>query len=72
MSNKIKDIDIKNRTYHFFDDIIDPNKTKVEEKSYKNIVIYYNGYVRIKDFEIYKNYYCKSFTPYYQQSKWIL
>ena len=31
MSNKIKDIDIKNHTYHFFDDIInirnfDPNK----------------------------------------------
>ena len=52
--------------------IINPNKTKVEEKSYKNILIYYNEYVRIKDFEIYKNYYCKSFIPYYPQSKWIL
>ena len=30
MSNKVKDIDIKNRTYYFFDDIniksFDPNK----------------------------------------------
>ena len=54
MSNKIKDIDIKNRTYYFFDDIIniknfDPNKIKIDEKSYKNILIYYIGYMTIKD-----------------------
>ena len=35
MSNKVKDIDIKNRTYSFFDDIIniksfDPNKIKID------------------------------------------
>ena len=54
MSNKIKDIDIKNPTYYFFDDIIniknfDPNKIKIDEKSYKNILIYYIGYMTIKD-----------------------
>ena len=36
------------------DDIInikyfDPNNIKIDEKSYKNIVIYYIGYVIIKD-----------------------
>ena len=54
MSNKIKDIDIKNHTYYFFDDIFnitnfDPNNIKKDEKSYKNILIYYIGYVTIKD-----------------------
>ena len=54
MSNKIKNIDIKNHTYHFFDDIIkikkfDPNKIKVDKKSYINILIYYIRYVTIKD-----------------------
>ena len=44
MSNKIKDIDTNNHTYHFFDDIIDvkccnPNKIKIDEKSNKNIQI---------------------------------
>ena len=48
MSNKVKDINIKNRTYYFFNDIInmenfDPNNIKIEERSYKNILIYYIG-----------------------------
>ena len=48
MSNKIKDIDIRNRTYYFFNDIINiknfnPNNIKIDEKSYKNILIYYIG-----------------------------
>ena len=48
MSNKIKNIDIKNDTYKFFNDIIniknfDPNKIKIAENSYKNILIYYIG-----------------------------
>ena len=52
MSNKVKDIDIKNRTYYFFHDIIDiknfdPSNIKIDEKSYKNILIYYIGYVTI-------------------------
>ena len=54
MSNKVKDIDIKNRTYYFFNyinniKIFDPNNIKIDKKSYKNILIYYIGYVTIKD-----------------------
>ena len=54
MSNKVKEIDIKNQTYYFFYDIInikifDPNNIKIDEKLYKNILIYYAGYVTIKD-----------------------
>ena len=38
MSNKVKEIDIKNQTYYFFDDIInikyfDPINIKIDEKS---------------------------------------
>ena len=52
--NNVKDINIKNHTYYFFDDIInirefDPNNVKLNEKSYKNILIYYIAYVTIKD-----------------------
>ena len=54
MSNLIKDIDIKNHKYYFFNDIIsikdvDLNSIKIDEKSYKNILIYCIGYVTIKD-----------------------
>ena len=54
MSNTAKDIDIKNLIYCFFNDIIntkriDLNYIKIGEKSYKNILIYYIGYVTIKD-----------------------
>ena len=46
MSNKIKDIDIKNYKYYFFNNFIsikyfDTNNIKIDEKSYKNILIYY-------------------------------
>ena len=59
MSNKVKDIDIKNRTYQFFNDIIniknfDENNIKIDEKSYKNILIYYIGYLMIKDLKYVK------------------
>ena len=54
MGDKFKDISIKSHTYYFFDDIINiknfgPNNIKLDEKSYKNILIYYIGYVTIKD-----------------------
>ena len=53
MSNKAKELEIKNRTYYFFNHIInkkiDPNKIKIDEKLYKNILIYYIGYVTITD-----------------------
>ena len=50
----IKEINIKNRTYYFFDDMInikdfDPNLLKIDKKSYKNIDIYYIGYITMKD-----------------------
>ena len=51
MSNKVKDIDIKNHKYYFFDDIINikfvfPNNITIDEKSYKNILTYYIEYGR--------------------------
>ena len=54
MSNKFKDIDIKNRTDYFLNDIIntenfDLNNIKIVEKSCKNILNYYIGYNTIKD-----------------------
>ena len=50
----MKNIEIKNQTYYFFNEIInienfDSDKNKIDEKSYKNILIYYNGYVTVKD-----------------------
>ena len=44
MGNKFKEIDIKDRTYYFFDDMIniknlDANNIKLDEKSYKSILI---------------------------------
>ena len=59
MSNIIKDTNIKNHIYYLFDDIInieeiDPNNIKIDEKSYKNILIYNIVYVTIKkDLKIY-------------------
>ena len=52
MRNKVKDLDIRSRTYYFFNDIInikkiDPNNNKIDENSYKNILIYYIEYVMI-------------------------
>ena len=50
-----KEINIKNWTYHFFDDMInikvfDPNSLKIEKKLYKNINTYYIGYITMKDY----------------------
>ena len=55
MSNKVKDKHIKNWIYYFFNDIInienfDLNNIKIYEKSYKNILIHYIGYVTIKEY----------------------
>ena len=49
----IKQINIKNRTYHFFNDMInlgdfDSNLLKIGKKSYKNIGICNTGYITIK------------------------
>ena len=49
----IKQINIKNRTYHFFNDIInindfDTSLIKIDKISYKNIGIYNIGYITIE------------------------
>ena len=59
MSNSIKGIEVKNCMCYFFDDIIsiknlEQNNIKTDEKSYKNISIYYNRYVTIKDLKFVK------------------
>ena len=48
MNNKVKDIIIKKQTCYHSDDIIniknlDSNDIKTDEKSHKNILIYYIG-----------------------------
>ena len=55
----IKEINIKNRTYYFLDDMIniknfDPNLLKIDKKSYKNIDIYYIGSIIVKDYDYVK------------------
>ena len=54
MINNVKDIDIKNCTYYFFNDIIninifDSNNIKIDDKSYKDILICCIKYATIKD-----------------------
>ena len=49
----IKEINIKNRTYYFYNDIIDiktfdSNNLKLNKKTYKDLDIYNIGYVKIK------------------------
>ena len=48
-----EEINIKNRTYYFYNDIInietfDSNMLKLDKKTYKNLDIYNIGYVTIK------------------------
>ena len=50
---KIKQINIKNRTYYFYNDQInlkdfDASLLKVDKKDYNEIDIYYIGYVTVK------------------------
>ena len=56
---KVKQIEIKNRTYYLYNDIINIEEfnsslLKIEKKSYKDIDIYYNGYITIKKLMIMK------------------
>ena len=50
----------------------DPNKIKKDEISNKNILIYYIGYMTVKDWKYLRINSVKTSLPYYQQSKWIL
>ena len=58
----IKQINIKNQTYYFYNDIIDlenfkSDLLKIDRKSYKNIGIYNIGYITIKKIGDCKNIY---------------
>ena len=64
----IKQVNIKNRTYYFYNDIIDlvnfkSNLLKIDKKSYKDIGIYNIGYITIKKIDDYENIY--SVNPLY-------
>ena len=56
----IKQINTKNRTHYFFNDMIsikdfDSNLLKINKKSYINIGIYYVGYITIKSISEYNS-----------------
>ena len=66
----IKEINIKNRTYYLLDDMInikdfDPSLLKIDKKSYKDIDIYYIGYITMKNFDHVKINSVKCFVYYY-------
>ena len=51
---KVKQINIKNRTYYFYNDQInlkdfDASMLKIDKKNYKEIDVYYIGYVTFKE-----------------------
>ena len=57
---QVKEINIKNQTYYFFDDMIDMRKfhsnlLKIDKKSHKDIDVYYIGYITMKKFSDYEN-----------------
>ena len=58
----VKQIDIKIRTYYFYNDMInikkfESNLLKIDKKSYKDIGIYNIGYIAIKKIDDYENIY---------------
>ena len=60
---EVKQINIKNRTYYFYNDMIniknfDPVSLKINRKSYKYIGIYNIGYITTKKLDDYENIYC--------------
>ena len=65
---KVKQIDIKNRTYYFYNDIINmqefnSNLLKIDKNPYKDIDIYYIAYIIIKKIGDCENIY--SINPLY-------
>ena len=65
---EVKEINIKNQTDYFFDDMIDiknfhSNLLKVDKKSHEDINIYYIGYIAIKKFSDCEN--IHSVSPLY-------
>ena len=65
---KVKQIEIKNRTYYFYNNIINIEEfnsslLKIDKISYKDIDIYYIGYITMKKIGDYENIY--SVNPLY-------
>ena len=65
---EVKQINIKNRTYYFYNDMIniknfDPILLKIDKKSFKGIGIYNIGYIMTKKIDDYKN--INSVNPLY-------
>ena len=65
---EVKQINIKNWTYYFYNDIIDVKNfdaklLKFDKKSYKNIGIYNTGYITIKKIDDCEN--INSMNPLY-------
>ena len=59
---EVQEINIKSRTYYFCNDMIklkdfDSNLLKIDKKHYKEIDIYYIGYIAIKKIDDYENIY---------------
>ena len=66
----INEINIKNQTYYFLDDMIniktlDPILLKIDKKSYENLDIYYIGHITMKYSEYVKINSVKSFLLNY-------
>ena len=65
---EVKQVNFKNQTYYFYNDIIDLKNfdarlLKIDKKLYKNIDIYYIGYITIKKIDDYESIY--SLNPLY-------
>ena len=65
---KVKQINVKNRTYYFYNSMINPkyfdsSLLKIDKKHYKGINIYYIGYITIKKIDDCENIY--SVNPLY-------
>ena len=68
INGKVKQIEIKNQTYYFYNDKINHknfvlNLLKIDKKHYEGINIYYIGYIKIKKIDDYENIY--SVNPLY-------
>ena len=54
--SQIKQTNIKTHTHYIFNDMdniknLDPNQIRIDRKSYKNIIIYYIGYITMKNLD---------------------
>ena len=67
MTVDVKSININNRAYYFFNDMINigdfhSSLLIIDKKTYKNIGVYYIGYIAIKKTDdLWKHLQCKSF-----------